>query len=123
RCLLDGVGYEDTFPESSIGFAARQFAFALHAPTVAANITVAPQHPVARNGHGDGVRTASVGHGPYRLWRTDAFGNLGIADRGTRRHLTQGLPDTLLERRPTPVQRQVKSVGPPLHQSHDLSKP
>jgi hypothetical protein len=61
---------------------------------------------MARDGHGQGVRPAGLGHRPDCLRGTNVTGDVGIARRCARRNLPQGLPDALLEGSPLHIEGQ-----------------
>ena len=75
---------------------------------------------MAGDGHRDLVGTAGLSHAAHSFRLTDATCDLRVACRLPSRDLAQGLPNALLERRATDVERQVETDVRPLHKAHDL---
>ena len=75
---------------------------------------------MAGNRHGQRIRGASSRDCAHGLRRTDAFGNIAIADGDANGNLSQRLPDTLLERGAAHIQRQVQTDPRRFDKAHHL---
>src|SRR5262245_38314130 len=64
---------------------------------------------MAGNGDSEPVRRAGLGNGTRRLRRSDAPGNLAVADGRTDRDLAERLPHALLKRRTADVERKIQA--------------
>src|SRR6266852_7120408 len=80
-------------------------------PAITGKRTVTSYNPVAWDGKCQSVRTASLGHGPYRLGHANLLSDRRIAYSCAHRNLAQRLPHALLKRRTSNIQRQGKPEG------------
>ena len=78
---------------------------------------------MARNRDGQRVGSAGLRHGSHGRRCTDAFGDFGVAHRLAGRNAAQRLPDPLLERRATDVQRQIEADAGCLDETDDHRYP
>jgi hypothetical protein len=90
------------------GFGLQQCAFAIQAPTVAAEVAVATDNPVAWDNDGERIGAAGASDGTSRTWLADTLGEFSITDRGTGRNIAQRFPNPALERGALDVQRYIR---------------
>src|SRR4051812_11257823 len=86
-----------------------QQALAFHAPGVAGQRAVIPHNPMAGDRHREIVCGTGAGDGPNRLGRADPAGDLSVGNGVTDRDLLERLPNPLLERGATHIERQIET--------------
>ena len=74
---------------------------ALEPSAIAGQLSILPDHTMARHDNSDRIGTIGQANGPNSLWAIDARRQLAIADCLAKRDLTQRRPDLLLKYRPT----------------------
>src|SRR5919199_5950970 len=93
------------------GLTLEEGALPLDSPAIARESTIVADDPVARNGHGNRVRSAGPSDRTGRLGRADALGDLRVARRRTGRDLTQRLPDSLLKGGAAHIEWEIEPKG------------
>ena len=74
---------------------------------------------MAGNRYRQAVRATGLSHRANGFWRADLPGDIGVAGRAADGNVPQGLPDPLLKRRATHVQRQVQAQRRGLDETHN----
>ena len=89
-------------------FRVQQYALALHAPAISAELARAAHDAMARNQQSDAVRCARASDGARGAGLADRLGNFRIRAHFAVRQLLQIAPHDQLERRAAHIQRQIE---------------